>query len=150
MTHAVTLTLKPNRALHTETGIIFESLDVFKARRTFRFFMNRLNKAVYGTSGARYGKRLFVIPVLEGQATGKHLHYHCAFGNFREVIDDLQINTLIKSAWIKTEFGAEQMVIKPIISADWFSYMGKEVALQDKDVVDYDNVTLPSTTTLLA
>jgi hypothetical protein len=76
MTHAVTLTMKQYRIIETDKGQTVQGLTADEARKNFRHFMSRLNRSMYGNGP----KRHYVIPVLEGMATGKNLHYHCVMG----------------------------------------------------------------------
>lgn len=66
---AVTLTFHPPPG---------EKLDESQAQATLRHFLRRLANRVYGSAAKRFGRKLQVVPVLEG-GTGpndKHLHYH--------------------------------------------------------------------------
>lgn len=139
LTHAVTLTMKQYRTIETDKGRTTQALTVEEARKNFRHFMSRLNRSMYGNGP----KRLYVIPVIEGIETGKLLHYHCAFGNFREEKSLAEIREAILDAWQKTSFGHEQIDVKPMYSDDWFSYITKEVGMGNADNVDYGNANVP-------
>ncbi|RQZ27158.1 hypothetical protein DIE16_32035 [Burkholderia sp. Bp9090] len=139
LTHAVTLTMKQYRTIDTERGQTFQKLTVEDARANFRHFMNRLNRSMYGNGP----KRLYVIPVLEGIETGKHLHYHCAFGNFREEKSHDEIVEAIRDAWQKTSFGNEQIDVQMMYGDDWLTYITKEVGMGNADNVDYGNAHVP-------
>jgi hypothetical protein len=143
-THAVTLTLKPYRTVINDRGQIRQALTVTEARRSFRLFLNLLNAAMFGHAAKRFKKSVAVIPVLEGQGTGKLLHYHCALGGFRDGMTEEQIRAVIVTLWRSTHFGNNQIDITPMVTSGWMEYMGKEIGIQDADVLDWENVRLPA------
>lgn len=149
VTHAVSLTLKPNRILLNNNGATTVKLTDFEAKETFRFFVKRLNKSLFGNAASRFGKTVSVIPVLEGQGTNKLLHYHCAIGNVPDGMSVEALKTHIHAAWLKTPYGNEQIDVKLIESSDWFAYMGKEIGIKHADVLDWTNVVLPPAPTSL-
>lgn len=140
-THAVTLTLKPYRVIQSERGRTVQKLSHIEAKQTLRFFLKRLNIALF-RKAARFGKSVHVVPVLEGQVTNKLLHYHCAVGNIPQDMDASILKLLICDAWAKTPFGNKQADIQLINSTAWFAYMGKEIGINDADVVDWENVRI--------
>lgn len=139
MTHAVTLTMKQYRIIETDKGQTVQMLTAEEARKNFRHFMSRLNRSMYGNGP----KCHYVIPVLEGMATGKNLHYHCVMGNFREEKSHEEIVEAIRNAWQKTSFGNEQIDLQIMYGDDWLNYITKEVGLGNADSVDYGNVYVP-------
>ena len=149
LTHAVSLTLLPHRVVLNENGTAIVKITHIEAKATFRLFMKRLNASLFGNVVKRYGKKLSVIPVLEGQGTNKLLHYHCAIGNVPEGMSIETLKLHIHAAWLKTPFGNQQIDVKLIESAEWFAYMGKEIGIKHADVMDWDNVVIPSAPTSL-
>lgn len=143
-THAVTLTFKPYRTVINDRGQMRQTLTAFEARRSFRLFVNLLNTTMFGHAAKRFGKSVAVIPVLEGQAPGKLLHYHCAIGGFRAGMTEEQIRAVIVTLWRSTHFGNSQIDVTPMVTSGWIAYMGKEIGIQDADVVDWENVRLPA------
>lgn len=151
-THAVTLTLKPYRTVMTNRGEMREVLTPIEAQRNFRQFLNRLNDSIYGNAVKRFDKGIFVIPMLEGKASGKLLHYHCAMGNFRPGLSERAISAKIMCAWHQTPFGNVQVDIVPMRDLGWLHYSGKEIGKAewrgmrkyDIDVVDLSNLRFPS------
>ena len=139
-THAVTLTMKQSRTVMTDKGQTAQRLTVIEASANFAHFMKRLNAIVYGHAAKRHGKTVHVIPVIEGIATDKGLHYHCMMGNFREGANDVLIAAAIRTAWLQTGFGNVQIDVRPMYSSDWCVYITKEVGKGDSDNVDYENV----------
>ena len=143
-THAVTLTLKPYRIVLTERGQFREALDEMKAQTNFRHFLNRLNANVFGNAAKRHGKSVSVLPILEGQISQKLLHYHCAMGNFRDDLPDAAIASIIQHAWQQTPFGNEQVLVEPMHSTRWVSYIAKELGSSNSVAFDLDNTRLPA------
>ena len=139
-THAVTLTLKPYRTALTKNGEVREALTKDNASANMRHFISRLNASLFGNAAKRHGKGITILATIEGEATNKLLHYHCAIGNFPNTNTEKEIRNKIKAAWEQTAFGNEQIDIQRIHTTDWLNYMGKEVGLRNADVVDWENV----------
>ena len=139
-THAVTLTLKQTRTVLTERGHVREQLTKYSAKAAMRHFINRLNAALYGNAAKRYGKSIAIVAVLEGESTGKLLHYHCAIRNLPERVNDKAIEGCIRAAWKQTNFGNEQVCVTRIHTTGWISYIGKEIGRDECDVLDWENV----------
>lgn len=97
------------------------------AAQNFRHFTNVLNQRVYGSAAQRHGKRLPVIPVLEGSAL-KRLHYHALIDCPR---DDLLATfpSLIVRTWMATQWGYNENQVIPSADTGWINYMTK---LRDK------------------
>ncbi len=140
--HAVTLTLKPYRIVATDKGDVCQVLTDIEAKNTFRQFVKRLNISIFGNAAKRYGKSLNVIPMLEGKATKKSPHYHCALGGFPADLCEAAIAAKIASAWHLTAFGNEQVKVKPMQTSGWLTYSSKEIGLTETDVIDWENVRL--------
>ena len=141
-THAVTLTLKPYRIVATERGDVHQVLTAIEAQSTFGLFLKRLNVSLFGNAAKRYGKSVKVIPMLEGHASRKLLHYHCALGGFPADLCEKAITAKITSAWHLTAFGNEQVDIQLMQTVGWLTYAGKEIGFGNADVVDWENVRL--------
>ena len=139
-THALTLTLKPYRTVLTERGEIREALTKDNASANMRHFINRLNASLYGNAAKRYGKSITILATVEGEATNKLLHYHCAIGNLPDTLNEQTIHCKIKAAWEQTNFGNQQVNIQRMQTSGWLGYMSKEVGLHNTDVVDWENV----------
>ena len=136
---AVTFTLKKNLdgMYLTKSNIIY--LDEFEASKNFRYFLNILNKKLFGNRSSRYGLKVDVFPIIE-QSDTKHLHYH--------IIIDCPPNQktnnyeiLIRECWSKTDWGDVQMCIKTFADIGWVSYITKT---RDKysvaESIDWNNV----------
>ena len=123
---AVTLTLKQRIGGDGGISAASESLTPETASRNLRHFLNVMNKQVYGSAAQRHGKRLPILPVLEG-GRGKRLHYHLIINCPR---DDLieAFPAMIILNWRKTLWGYDQTDVKPC-NQGWLNYMTK---LRDK------------------
>ena len=141
-THAVTLTLKPYRIVRAGDHNVRQVLTVIEAQTTFRQFLKRLNASLFGNAAKRRGKSVTVIPLLDGQAAQKLLHFHCGIGGFPVGMDESLIEAKIASAWHATAFGNEQIDIQPFKTAGWLTYGGKEIGVANVDVIDWLNVHL--------
>ena len=139
-THALTLTLKPYRTVLTARGEIREALTKDNASANMRHFINRLNVSLYGNAVKRYGKSITILATVEGEATNKLLHYHCAIGNLPDTLNEQAIRSKIIAAWEQTNFGNQQVNIQRMQTSGWLGYMSKEVGLYNTDVVDWENV----------
>ena len=142
LTHAVTLTLKPYCIIPTDRGEMRNTLTPLAASQNFHHFLRRLNTSVFGHAAQRYNKTVAVLPLLEGGRTGKLLHYHCAFG-FPGFLTEAAIDSKVRCGWQQTQFGNEQIKIKPMVTTGWLIYMGKDIR-SNADELDVANVCLPS------
>ena len=121
--HSVTLTLKQSVVTHQKQLIIHHRIDRDKAVRNFRHFTNLLNRRVYGHSFKRHGKRVQVIPVLEGGGLTR-FHYHCVIDCPRpELVEEFP--NLVKKCWTQTDYGYDQIDIQPGSNTGWVNYMTK-------------------------
>lgn len=144
-THAVTLTFKPYTTVMTERGQCNEQLTQEKATQNVRHFINRVNAELYGQNARRNGYSITLVGALEGEATGKHLHYHCAVGNLPANLSAAETYKKIASAWHLTRFGNEQVHVQAMTTTGWLGYISKDVGRMDTDVIDWENVRLQIT-----
>ncbi|WP_141107005.1 hypothetical protein [Herbaspirillum aquaticum] len=107
--YAVTLTLKSYRRLRNDRGQVVEQLSHFEAKRTLRYFVMRLNIALFGKAAKRFSRSISIIPVLEGHGADKRLHYHCAIGGLPENMSVDEIDAVVRDAWSKTPFGYDEI-----------------------------------------
>ena len=143
-THAVTLTLKPCISTLNERGTSFQRLTDIDAKRNFALFLKRLNYSIYGNASKRFGKKVIAMPTLEGHGKDKLLHYHCALGGFRADLSEDAIAAKITAAWQQTQFGNEQVKVVKLQTNGWHTYIGKEIGLLNADVLDWENIHLPT------
>lgn len=140
--HAVTLTMKQGRSIDAGKGISIQRLTPEEASNNMRHFLNRLDQHVYGNAAKRNGKRVPVIPVIEG-GDGKRFHYHLVVDCPRDGLRDGYIDLLVK-LWRETDWGHKNFHIQADSDAGWDKYVSK---LRDKsnyaDSIDWINYHAP-------
>ena len=114
-----------------------KKLDSSRASENFRHYLNILNKKVYGNASKRFGKRLFVIPVIE--VKNHRYHYHTIF-KLPKWMGREEFCELAITCWQKTYFGYREFYFKPIINERLVRYITKFKA--DKDELDWINLSL--------
>lgn len=140
---ALTLTLKQRVESNHFKGRFGENLDSVKVSENTRHFMNRLNQSVFGKGFTRYGKRLSVVPVIEGNSFIR-LHIHMTLEKPAHLDLD-EFRNMILKCWSKTKFGYQNIEIKPIdYYFGWFDYKLKNRSKGEglHSSVDWDNVFL--------
>lgn len=140
---ALTLTLKQRLEQNHIQGRYGEKLDPIKASKNTRHFMNRLNQTIFGKGFIRYGKRLCVVPIIEGNSYIR-LHIHMTLEKPVHLDLDEFKNMIIK-CWTKTKFGYYDIQIKEIDDYyGWFDYKLKNRSKGEglHSSVDWDNVYL--------
>ena len=118
----VGLTLNLKQSIVTPSGG-FISIDELGAKRSFRHFMNRLNRRIYKSAFRQHGKRLQVIPLLERSAEGRW-HYHVAIEP-PSFLDDTEFGQIAMEAWLQTPMGYGHCGISTDVNEGWISYMTK-------------------------
>lgn len=139
---AVTLTLKRMSLLNSDGVRVYSYLDEVKTTQNIRHFLNRLNQQVYGNRFHRFGKRLKVIPVIEGDIkTRPHVHFTFDIPNHLSK-DDFTI--MVRECWERTQFGYHQYDITQIYDLrGWIDYKLKTRSKDDYSrSVDWENITL--------
>jgi hypothetical protein len=137
----VTLTLK--QALRPDSAG-WVKIDDYRCRRSFRHFMNLLNRAVYGAAFRRYGKRLRVLPVLEkgencaralrswDRGTSGRWHIHCAI-ELPLHFDGISLERIVRECWVKVEWGYGRILVRDGTNVGWIDYM-----LKDRQKSEFD------------
>lgn len=140
---AVTLTLKQKVQIDDFRGRFEQRLDRINVSENTRHFMNRLNQRVFGKGYLRYGNRLSVIPVIEGNSFIRlHIHMTIEKPNHLSL---RQFEILVTECWSKTRFGYNNIKIKPIHDYEgWINYKLKNKSKGEglQSSVDWDNVYL--------
>jgi hypothetical protein len=140
---ALTLTLKQRVESNHPKGRFGENIDSVKVSENTRHFMNRLNQSVFGKGFTRYGKRLSVVPVIEGNS---FIRFHIHITLEKPVHLDLdEFRTMIIKSWTKTKFGYHDIDIKGIDNYHgWLDYKLKNRSKGEglQSSVDWDNVFL--------
>ncbi len=120
---AVTLTLR--QGLNGSGGMQgqFKRIERYDAEQNFRHFMNLLNRQVYGHAAERYGKRVQVVPVLEGGSSTRY-HYHAIIDCPRPQLH-FEFPAMIRSCWLRTPWGYDQIDIQSSCNEGWTNYISK-------------------------
>jgi hypothetical protein len=121
--HAVTLTLKQGQQIDAGRGPMFVPLTHELASANMTHFLNRLNKVVFGSASVRYGKKVPVIPIIEG-GNGKRIHYHLVLDCPRDDLHD-RYPSLIDEIWQKTDWGYKKSDVTPKSDDGWTKYISK-------------------------
>ena len=72
----LTLTLKQSMLIENGRGAHFSKLKRTDCDAITHRFIQKLNRQVFGKAAERYGKTLRYIPIVEGERSGKQLHFH--------------------------------------------------------------------------
>ena len=140
---AVTLNLKQACAIETANGRSSIPLTDQVAAQNLRHFLNRLGKCYLGNAARRHGKKLPIIPVLEG-GNGHRLHYHLIIDLPVSVTLD-EVYPLFVTEWTKTDWGYGQVHIQPCRDEGWLNYITKLKSKIDVgESIDWMNLYHPS------
>ena len=138
---ALTLTLKQKIETDHIKGKFDFYLDDKRASENVRYFLNRMNQSVYGNSYRRFGKRLSVIPIIEGN-TYIRTHIHMILER-PDRINMIEYQKLIRKCWQNTSFGHQNIMIKYIYDYEgWVKYLLKNKT-KDKGLpssIDWSNL----------
>jgi hypothetical protein len=116
-----------------------------QAWRQFEYFCKYLNRLVYGEHTSKRGKKsLVILPVLEGEVSGKHLHFHCAIGCTDKSYSFEELKIIINTAWRKQKWTYNNPTVKPYKDNGWISYMCKESVRLDLNNVDLTRCCIPA------
>jgi hypothetical protein len=107
---AVTLTMKQRIETYDAKGRFGTNIDLIKASKNTRDFMNRINKSVFGNGFVRYGKRLSTIPIIEGNSFIR-FHIHMTIER-PDHLNQNELGSLIAKCWTQTMFGYHDINIK--------------------------------------
>jgi hypothetical protein len=131
---AVTVTMR--RSFVSDTGER-SFITVERASQNLRHFLNRMNKAIFGNAYKRYGKRVQVIPVYE-KDVDTHLHFHL-FIEKPDRLSDLRFECLIRTNWIKSDWGLWSIDIQKDTDSGWLKYITKDTCASFENV-DFENL----------
>ena len=110
-------------AVHHNGVWRFIRLDELSAKKTFRRYVNGLNRQVYGAAYRHHGKRLRVIPILEKSADGRW-HYHVAIEP-PSFMDDTSFGHVAMGLWLNTPLGYGHGDVSVNVDEGWIAYMAK-------------------------
>lgn len=131
---AVTLTMR--QTIISETGErSFISID--RASRNLRHFLNLMNQTIFGNAYKRYGKRVQVIPIYE-QDVDTHLHFHL-FIEKPDRLSDLRFESLIRTNWIKSDWGLWSINVQKDADSGWLKYITKDTRASFENL-DFENL----------
>ena len=119
----VTLTLKQR--------IDGRRLDEISSSQNLRYFLNILNKKVFGNQTKRFGKRVETIPVLEKSKMDRY-HYHLCMRK-PDPLSLIKFEHSIRECWLKTRWGYNEIHIHRQIDNGWVDYITKS------DDIDWNN-----------
>jgi len=120
---AVTLTLKQSIPA---PGALYRThirLTDQMASQDLTHFLNRLNGKVFGNASRKNGKRVRVIPILEGGGSTR-LHYHLTLDCPRPALVE-SYPLLVRECWSKTTWGFHEIHVHPNCNAGWIEYTSK-------------------------
>jgi len=128
---AVTLTMKQR--------LKSAQLDPIECSRNFRYFSNRLNKALFSNAFTRHKKRIRMIPVLE-KSHSQRYHYHSVIDRIGHINRD-QFKDLVENCWYQTLWGYREIDFQFDISKGWVHYMTKPTQKNTLfDSIDWENL----------
>lgn len=151
-THFVTLTFHPQkiRKLHNEISNrnIANRMTLLELqKKSFRYFLNRLRKNLYGNAWQRYGEKILCIGVLEGLHQDGKVHYHCMFGI--EQSRHKQFNECVRDAWKKSPLSGHQIDVQLYRNSNLISYITKQTKYINRESIDWDNVLISEQVAML-
>lgn len=120
---AITATLYQTRSYDSPTGLIWRRGKPLLYEGVFAGLMKRLNRAVFGRSAARHGKRIFAGGAIEGDGLNEHYHAHL-YMRCPEHLSTIEFDTVLRrvmlqSPWLKPNLKVEE------IYGDWVGYVHK-------------------------
>lgn len=140
---AVTLNLKQAAKIETDHGPTYVRLNEQHASQNLKHFINKVTKHYLGNAGRRFGKRLPILPVLEG-GNGQRLHYHLLI-DLPETAHIDDVYPLFALTWMRTDWGYGQVNIQQNPDAGWLNYITKFRSKVDVgESIDWMNLYHPS------
>jgi hypothetical protein len=130
----VTITIKQSYKILNNRGCYIHSLKREDCDAIAYRFIQKLNRQVFGKAAERYNKSLKFLFVVEGERSGKNLHFHIAIGNYPSSRSFNKFPTMIINAIEKVnELDFEHNV--SIMDSGWVDYFSKETGRHDTDNV---------------
>lgn len=127
---AVTLTMKQS-ANH-------QKLDKYLATKNMRYFLNNLNRSIFGNATKRFGKQLDVIAVQE-TSNWQRLHYHLVI-RIPDRVSRTELSNLVLQHWKSTDFAYNENNIKPCHSSGWINYMLTDIGTTAELDIENTNI----------
>lgn len=144
-THFVTLTFHPQKIRKLQNEIsnrnIANRLTLLELqKKSFRCFLNRLRKNLYGNSWQRFGEKILCIGILEGLHQDGKVHYHCLFGV--EQSRHEHFSKCVRESWKKSPLSGHQIDVQLYRHADLIGYITKQAKYINRESIDWDNVLI--------
>jgi len=116
-----------------------QRLDHYSASQTLRHYLARLNRKIFGNCNQRRGKKVQVVPVIEGGgSTGKRIHAHLTIGRPVDC-NPSDFNRLLLDQWRKCRFSYHFPKITQINDEyGWNSYLLKRNSKQEDIIASLD------------
>ncbi|OEJ67513.1 rolling circle replication-associated protein [Magnetovibrio blakemorei] len=106
-----------------------------QARKLFRHFWNRVDRAVYGKAAQRHGKRCERVCFIEGTDTG-NIHWHI-IAKANERRDYRWLRQIMLMTWEDINFtGTQNEIRRTYDNEGWASYISKRIKTFDADAWD--------------
>ena len=125
-------------------------LDEISLQRDITFFLNRLNYRVFRKRYSKFGKKLGVLPVIEGGTNLTQLHTHLLL----ELPDEISIELMshwIRECWGKTKFGRSNDLfgtkVEIVKDIGWRNYLLKTTTKPSGLFASIDWINLSSSVT---
>ena len=140
----MTLTLKKRITVRSGRKTISVPLTDTDCSKTLRHFLNVLNRKCCGKLSERHGRRIPVIPILEG-GDDHGLHYHLLLDSPFESDPENTYPATIRATWTDTLWGYEQIDIQPIYNLEgWQNYITKRQTKPNfSESIDWMNLEPP-------
>ncbi len=132
--YAATLTVKQSLPVLTDRGQHIRKLKRSDCDAIAHRFKLKLNRQVFGKAAERYQKSVNFLAVVEGERSGKNLHFHVALGNFPKHYRSNEIPALVKNAIIQVRELTHEHDVQ-IMDSGWMEYITKELGRHDTDNV---------------
>ncbi len=135
------LHLKKGIEIKTDTGCSIKPISDTDITMNIRHFMNRMNQKVYGKKFRKEGRRLSIIPIIEGTQWIRN-HTHMVIQRPDE-LDLRSFEILVEDCWEKTMWGYSFNDITEMQSIGYLEYILKPRTKRNIfDSIDWDNLYL--------
>ena len=131
---AVTLTIKRSVKVTTNRGVHIRRITRKDCDAIASRFIKKLNRQAFGNAAERYDKGLKFIPVVEGERSGKNLHFHLAVGGLPSSYMPSQFREMVQNALYRVNELDQQHDVQ-IMDSGWLDYFTKEIGRHDTDNV---------------
>jgi len=146
-THFVTLTFHPSKINALKNEIVTNGCNdrytlLELQKKSFRCFLNRLRKNLYGCSWSKHEQNILCIPIIEGLHQSGKVHYHCLFGI--ELDRHSNFKNAVETAWNKAPLSGHQIDVQNYNNIGAVSYITKQTKYLNRESIDWGNVLVAS------